>query len=195
MQTKPGITAALVFCALNLISIAPAMAATPPDLLCIDDQLDLGERAAIARLFAEPSEMANATDGEEQGADRRLGDGTPEASSDFARAIGVCAERFNWNEAQRSMASSYLIQLGNVSIIALRNGDDWHDAMQRYFRFGTRLMPIEGEPSAHTRTLLAAGAHANGVPVNTNDESEDSDIVAYFLAYRKLAQHIASFPA
>jgi len=50
-------------------------------------------------------------------------------------------------------------------------------------------------PSEHTRAMIAAGAHANGVPANAQDEDEGSDILAFLEAYKKLQVALQNFPS
>ena len=194
MRPKLVPCVALALTAIVLTPVA-AKAETPTGLQCIEDQLDLGQRAAIGKLFAEPSKLKAAERGEEQNASRRLGEGTVKASANFASVIGSCAERFNWNDTQRRMAEDYLIELGNISLIAFRHGEQWNDAMERYARFGVTKLPQEGETNEHLRAVLAAGAHANGVPTETSAGYSTSDIIAYLRAYRKLQESITSFPS
>lgn len=195
MRSTNIIRAACTFAAAALLPATAANAATPADLMCIDDRLELSQRAAIGKLFAEPSNASDTTEGKDQEANRRLGEGTAQASADFANVIGSCAERFKWNENQRQMAEDYLINLGNLSIIAFKHETQWSEAMERYARLGVTLLPSEGDPDDHLRAVLAAGARANGVPPKAHDEEAGSDIVAYLKAYRRLRDTMASFPA
>lgn len=195
MRFTNTLRAALGFTFGTLLPVTAAHANAPADLLCIDDRLELSQRAAIGELFAEPVRTIELNEDEDEEARRRLGAGTAQASADFANVIGSCAERFRWNETQRQMAEDYLIKLGNLSIIAFSHDTQWSEAMERYAPFGVTLLPAEGEPDNHLRAVLAAGAHANGVPPKANDEEEDSDIVAYLKAYRTLQISTESFPS
>lgn len=167
MMVRTLLTAALLSCSLA----APAAAASADDLRCLDDQLDESQRAAIGALFAEQTD--DPTD------ERELASGSAAASGDFAIAIGGCADRFNWNDRQRHLAEQYLIALGSVSQIHVAQGDNWGLAMNRYAPFGLRLLPKDGDPTEHQRAMIAAGAHANGVPQQADDEAEDSPIIEY----------------
>ena len=163
------------------------------DLGCLEDQLDDGQRAAIGSLFAEQTD--DPTD------ERKMASGSAAASGDFAVAIGGCANRFNWSGPQRELAEQYLIRLGALSQVSVTQSDDWSSAMEAYAPFGARLLSVEtdeeGEESVteHSRAMIAAGAHANGVSAGSDDESDSSPIVAYLQNYVLLEEARSAFNA
>lgn len=168
-------------------------AASANDLGCIDDQLDDGQRAAIESLFAEQTD--DPTD------ERKMASGSAAASGDFAIVIGGCADRFNWSGPQRELAEQYLIRLGALSQVSVTQSDDWGSAMEAYAPFGVRLLSVEtdeeGEETVteHSRAMIAAGAHANGVASGSEDESDSSPIIAYVQNYILLEEARDAFNA
>lgn len=185
IANRKSLFGAVFMAAAAIMPASIAHANVPTQLLCIDDQLDLEERAGISRLFADPDTDEND--------DRRLGNGTEEASSAFATAIGACQERFNWSDPQRQLAEGYLVSLADMGRIGAENGAEWNDAMERFARFGGSMLPDEGEPDDHVRAMIAANAHANGVPKRANDQAAESDIVAFLNSYRKVQEQAARF--
>ena len=73
--------------------------------------------------------------------------------------------------------------------------------MEAYAPFGARLLSVEtdeeGEESVteHSRAMIAAGAHANGVSAGSDDESDSSPIVAYLQNYVLLEEARSAFNA
>jgi hypothetical protein len=185
MQPKTAIHSLFGAALLCGLSAQPVRAAPIDNLTCIDDQLDQTQRAAVGGLFAEQAA--------DPAKEPVFATGSVAAAGDFATAIGSCTDRFNWDGEERQAAEHYLIQLGRVSQIAAANGSAWASAMEAYARFGSRLLPVEGDITDHQRAMIVAGARANGVPHSTNDETGTSPIILYLQAQNNLKAARARF--
>lgn len=156
----------------------PAAANDVEELQCLDNRLSSQQRTAIGTLFAEQTDDPLAK--------RTLANGSSLASQALAEAIGGCADLFSWSEVERRAATQYLLAQAELSRLSEEKGMIWAAAMEGYAPFGSRILPSEGEVSAHQRAMLAGGARSNGVPSHSNDELKDSDILAYVLQYRRV---------
>ena len=163
-----------------------SVAAAPADQLsCVDNMLGQQQRAAIASLFA-----AQTDDPQEA---REAPQGSAQASEDMTRVLTECSGRNRWSDAQKNAAMQYLISLGKVSQIAVRQGPEWAVAMERYAPFGARMLPAEGKPSDHALAMIAAGGRANGLKV---DEGEQlTPVLDYLMATRALSSARTAFAA
>ncbi len=178
ITVRKTVLAAVLAAVLALGVAAPALAASPADLRCIDNRLTVAQRAAVADLFA-----AQTSDPKES---RAAPQGSAAASADFTAVINGCASLLGWSSAQKDAAVQYLLKSGAVSRIAVKQGPGWAVAMERFAPFGARILPAEGEPGDHARAMIAAGARANGVTLGKDDDGKDdvAPVVDYITASR-----------
>ncbi|MEP4785233.1 MAG: hypothetical protein ABJX46_10920 [Erythrobacter sp.] len=155
---------------------APAYAANADDLNCVESQFDDAQLAAMGAFFAELEE------GEQPS--RAVAEGKAASRSTMADAVDQCAALSPASNIQVGTAVEYLTQLSILRNIGMSNGAQWNAAMQKYAPAGLRFLADDAEPSAHIRAMIAAGAYANGVPRQADDESEESAIIAYLNAAR-----------
>ena len=179
MTAKNHMKRAAIAGAITLAAIAaPAHANSGDDLHCIESQFDDAQLAAMGAFFAELEEGEQAS--------RSVAEGKAAARSTMADAVDDCAALSGASTIQIGPAVEYLTQLSIVRNIGISNGAQWNAAMEKYAPSGLRFLANEAEPSAHIRAMIAAGAHANGVPQQADDEDEKSEILAYLRAVGKV---------
>lgn len=128
------------------------------------------------------------TEAEDEGQrpDRRIAEGRAAAMSEIGDAIVSCEIMLGASASRLETLAAYLKQLAIVRQIGFSNGAQWNAAMENYAATGVKALPETEEVSDHSRAMIVAGAHANGVPRGTEDETENSPIIAYLLAVAEL---------